>query len=185
MSQEQSREYGPSEARPDLRSKPQRRSRWGLPLLLLLVGCVVIIGGGAVFAWQVVSHQPVPRQGNNQRTGASTAQPKGPPLADCSHGFPPSYTETLKQQFAQGVHLTVAQVTVDIRSGKPIQEVAAAQGISADQLFSLELHAYQVADDSMVTIGCSNQYSANLDVQRYREAGATQLNYDFTFLFIH
>jgi hypothetical protein len=185
MSQTQRHEREPSERQPDLRGKPQQRSRWGLPMLLLIVGCVVIIGGGTAFAWQMIAHQPAPRPGNNQRTGASTAQPKEGPPADCSHGFPPSYNETLKQQFAQGVHLSVAQVTADIRSGKPIQEVAAEQGISAHQLFSLELHAYQVADDLMVTIGCSNQYSANLDVQRYQDAGATQLNYDFTFLFTH
>jgi hypothetical protein len=154
-------------------------------MLLLIFGCVVVISAGTIFVWQVVSHQPSPRPGNNRQAGASTTQPKGPPPANCRHGFPPSYNETLRQQFAQGVHLSVAQVTAEIRSGKPIQDVAAEQGISADQLFSLELHAYQVADNLMVTIGCSNQYSANLDVQRYRNAGAAQLNYDFTFLFSH
>jgi hypothetical protein len=77
----------------------------------------------------------------------------------------------------------MAQVTAEIRSGKSIEALAAEQGVTPEQLFSLELQAYQVADDQMVTIGCMNQYTANMDVERYREGGAAQLNYDFTFLF--
>lgn len=190
MFQKQSHEREPVEGQPDLRSKPQWRSRRRLPMLLLLLGCVIVIGGGSVLVWQLVPHQSVAVSGNNQPTSptAQTATAVGKDnqsLKDCSHGFPPSYNETLKQQFAQGVHLSVAQVTSAIHSGKPIQDLAAEQGVSPDQLFSLELHAYQVADDSMVTYGCMNQYSANLDVQRYRDGGAAQLNYDFTFLFTH
>ena len=171
MSQEQLRERSSSEEQPDLRSKPQRQLRWHLPLFLLLLGAIIILGGGSVLVWQLVSHQSTPgsgisRPGNSQ--SASTAGVKQEqPLKDCSQGFPPSYNDTLRQQFAQGVHLTVAQVTAEIRSGKPIEDLAAEQGVSPDQLFSMELHAYQVADNSMVTYGCMNQYSANLDIQRY------------------
>jgi hypothetical protein len=190
MSQERSPESGSPAVQPDLRNKPQRQSRWRLPMLFLLLGCVIVIGGGGVLAWQVVLHQSVAASGNTQPISplaqtATAVGKNGQSLKDCSHGFPPSYNETLKQQFAQEVRLSVAQVTAEIRSGKPIKDLATEQGISSDQLFLLELHAYQVADDSMVTYGCMNQYSANLDVQRYRDAGAAQLNYDFTFLFTH
>jgi hypothetical protein len=189
MFQKQLHEHGPSEGQPDLRSKPQRRSRWRLPMLLLLFGCVILIGGGSVLIWQLVSHQSTPGSGisgpGNSQSASTAGAKQEQPLKDCSHGFPSSYNDTLRQQFAQGVHLTVDQVTTAIRSGKPIEDLAAEQGVSPDQLFSMELHAYQVADDSMVTYGCMNQYSANLDVQRYRDGGATQLNYDFTFLFTH
>ena len=158
-------------------------------MFLLLLGLVIVMGGGSVLAWQVVSHQStfvsgISGPGNSQ--SASTAGAKqGQSLTNCSHGFPQSYNETLRQRFAQGVHLSVAQVTNELKAGKPVTDLATEQGISSNQLFTLELRAYQVADDLMVTIGCMNQYSANLDVQRYRDGGATQLNYDFTFLFTH
>ncbi|HLW00019.1 MAG TPA: hypothetical protein VKT82_15220 [Ktedonobacterales bacterium] len=183
MSQEPVPAREPSERSPDLRSKPQRRAKWRLPLLLLILGWVIILGGGSVLAGLVVANSPT--AGSSRGGSSATAEPKGPPAADCSHGFPPSYDDTLRQQFAQGVHLTVDQVTAELRSGKPIKDLAAEQGVAPDQLFSLELHAYQVADDQMVTIGCMNQYAANQDVERYRESGAAQLNYDFTFLFTH
>lgn len=190
MFRKQSPNHEPLEGQTDLHSKPQWQSRRRLPMLLLLLGCVIVISGGSVLLWQLVPHQLVSTLGNNQPPSppvqAATAVGKGnQSLKDCSHGFPPSYNATLKQQFAQGVHLSVAQVNATIHAGKSIQGLAAEQGVSPGQLFSLELHAYQVADDLMVTYGCMNQYSANLDVQRYQEGGAAQLNYDFTFLFTH
>jgi cytoskeletal protein RodZ len=185
MSQEQPKENEAIQVRPDLRSKPQRRSRRRLPVLLLLLGGLIVIGGGGVLLWQLLAQSP--RNGSPVVVAqtVTVAAKDTTSLKDCSHGFPPSYNATLKQQFAQGVHLAVDQVTTAIHSGKPIQNLAAEQGISSDQLFTLELHAYQIADNSMVTYGCMNQYSADLDVKRYRDAGPANLNYDFTFLFTH
>ena len=189
MSQKPSQKSKPFAEPPDLRKKPQRRSGRRLPILLLILGCVIVIGGGSALLWQLVAHQSDPGVGTpgsaqNRPTSPASAKQERP-LNNCSGGFPPGYNDTLRQQFAQGIHLSVTQVTNELKAGKSLTELAAEQGIASNQLFTLELHAYQVADDSMVTIGCMNQYSANLDVQRYRNAGAAQLNYDFTFLFTH
>jgi hypothetical protein len=181
MSQKQSHEHGPSEIQPDLRSKPQRGSRWGLPMLLL--GLIIVIGGGSVLAWQVVSHQPM--SGNRPNRSSAASDQKGPPPGDCSHGTQPHYNNILMQQVAQGLHLTVTQVAAEIRSGKKIADVAAEQRVSPDQLFSLEIQAYQSANNWLISLGCMNTYAANRDVQSYRDTGASQVNATFTYMFAH
>jgi hypothetical protein len=152
-------------------------------MLLLVFGCVVVIGAGVVFAGQVASHQPAP--GNQPGKASGIAQQKGPPSGDCSHGGQPHYNDILKQYVAQRLHLTITQVAAEIRSGKKIADVAAEQGVSPDQLFSLEIQAYQSADNWLISIGCMNTYAANRDVQSYRDTGASQVNDTFTYMFAH
>jgi hypothetical protein len=183
MSQKQLREYDPLGEQPDLRSKPQRRAKWNVSGLFLLFGFVLVLAGGGVLGWQAVSHQLA--QGSQLGKSSGIAQQKGPPSGDCSHGGQPHYNDILKQFVAQGLHLTVTQVAAEIRSGKKIADVAAEQGVSPDQLFSLEIQAYQSADTWLISIGCMNPYAASRDVQSYRDTGELQVNDTFTYMFAH
>jgi hypothetical protein len=162
MSQKQFRE--PSEAQPDLQSKPQRRSRWRPLSLLLLLGSVLVLGGGTLLVWQLVSHQP-------------TLQ-KADVTIDCAH-YPSGYHDALRQELAQGLHVTVTQVTAQVRAGKQIQDVAAAQHVSPDQLSGLERYAYKVTDVQLVHGGCMSQDTE----EKHLHESASDLNHDFTLLF--
>jgi len=175
MSQEPSPAGERFETWPDLRSKPQRRSQWRPFPLLLLFGCLLVIGAGTFLVWHFASlhSQAAPTQ---QKSTAPTHPP--PVRIDCKH-YPSSYHDTLRQELAEELHLTVAQVTAQIRAGKTLQDVAAAQNISADQLFDLERFAYKVIDGQLVQGGCMSQ---DIPHQQFNES-ASDLNHDFTRLF--
>jgi len=178
MSQKQFRE--PSEAQPDLQSKPQRRSRWRPLSLLLLLGSVLVLGGGTLLVWQLVSHQPTFQKSH---VTFATQQPTPLPqpsvvTIDCRH-YPSGYDDALRQELAQGLHLTVTQVTAQVRAGTSIQDVAAAQHVSPDQLSGLERYAYKVSDVQLVHGGCMSQDTA----EKHLHESASDLNHDFTLLF--
>ena len=183
MSQKQFREL--YEGRPDLHSKPQRRSRWRPLSLLLLLGGVMVLGGGALLMWQLGSHQPTLQKSTFQKANVTFTTQQPTPLPqpsvvtiDCRH-YPSGYHDALRQELAQGLHLTVAQVTAQIRAGKSIQDVATAQHISPDQLSGMERYAYKVSDGQMVKGGCMSQATAT----KHPHESASALNHDFTLLF--
>ena len=172
MSQEPPPAGESSETWPDLRSKPQRRSKRRPSSLLLLFECVLVIGAGTLLVWQFVAP-------HDQAAQQPTA-PIQPPIVtiDCSH-YPSNYDDTLRQEVALGLHLTVAQVTAQIQAGKSIQDVAATQNVSPDQLSGLERYAYKVTDVQLVHGGCMSK-----DIQKKHPfESASDLNHDFTLLF--
>jgi hypothetical protein len=175
----------PSEGRPDLRNKPQRRSRWHPLSLLLLLGGVIVLGGGALLVWQLGSHQPALQKSTFQKANVTFTTQQPTPLPqpsvvtiDCAH-YPSGYHDALRQELAQGLHLTVAQVTAQIRAGTSIQDVAAAQHVSPDQLSGMERFAYKVSDVQLVHGGCMSQDIA----EKHLHESASNLNHDFTLLF--
>jgi hypothetical protein len=87
------------------------------------------------------------------------------------------------QQTAQGLHLSVAQVKAQIKGGKSIQDVASEQGISAQQLQSIEISALQAANNQMVAMKCERQADADASVQYYINKGAQDMNDRFTYWF--
>src|SRR5262249_48947631 len=104
--------------------------------------------------------------------------------SNCGQGsLPPAYWNTLLQQAAQGLHLSVAQVKAQIKGGKSIQDVASAQGISAQQLQSIETSALQAANNQMVAMKCEPQAQANANVQYYVNKGPQDMNDRFTHWF--
>ena len=188
MSQKQFREpqfHEPGEGRPDLRSKPQRRSRRRPSFSLLLLVGILVLGGGTLLAWQLVSHQPTLQKSTFQKANVTfpTQQPSPLPqpsvvTIDCAH-YPSSYDDALRQELAQGLHLAVAQVTTQVRAGKSIQDVATAQHISPQQLSGIERYAYKVSDVQLVKGGCMSQATAT----KHPHESASALNHDFTLLF--
>ena len=115
MSEKQTPEGTPSERAALLQSRPQRRSRRGLALLLSLLGTVVIVGVVAFIAWQAFSSPGASTSG----TGAGTA-PKG--KTNDNSAVPPgwndpaTYWDPIKTTVAQGLHLSVAQVTAKLQA---------------------------------------------------------------------
>ena len=179
MSQKQFRES--YEEQPDLRSKPQRRSRKPLFFLLLLFVAILILGGGALLISQFPLVQKLAYQKANvtfsSQEPTRLRQASVVPL-DCAH-YPSSYNAALRRQLAAELQLAVDQVTAQIRAGKAIQDVAAAQNITPDQLSGMERYAYKVSDFQMVQGGCM---SASTEHKHLYES-ASDLNHDFTVLF--
>lgn len=178
MSHQQFRE--PEKAWPDLRSKPQQRSRRRPLFFLVLLGVLLVLGGGTGLAWHLVSHQPTLHKSTMT---IPTQQPSPLPQPSvvtiaCAH-YPSSYDDALRQELAQGLHLTVPQIAAQIRAGKSIQEIASAQHISPDQVSGIERYAYKVSDAQMVKGGCMSQATAT----KHPHESAAALNHDFTLLY--
>src|SRR5262249_9029949 len=143
-------EHRPGEPEPTLPRKPQRHRGWRRStLLLVLLGGVIILGGGGVMAWQLL-----------------------PPAAVKSGGLRPGCTgtripfDTARQETANGLHLTVAQVQTQVRAGKTMAQIAADQGLTSEQLRALEIHALQVANARWLQMGCITQQQVDSNMQR-------------------
>lgn len=170
-----------------LQSKPQRRSGVRWTTILLIAGCGVILIGGVALALQLLS-RPQNAPASSTPGSANATQPAsiskvGTPAANtCAPRLP---WDMIKQDVANGLHLTVVQVTTQVHSGKNIQEVAAAQGFSPQQLHTLEINALRRGNAYWLRVGCIDQQGANDNEQRYTIETLQQLNDDFTTLFSH
>lgn len=145
-----------------LQDKPQRRSGGRLPLLLLILGGVVLLGGARLLIWQIGAHQAPATSSNAPAATATTESGKTGP------GDPPIYWQTIQEQVAQGLHLTVAEVKTKLQSGEPIGTIAAEQNISTDQLRTIELNAIQKGHDVLVSMGYLTQQQSDQGMQDIR-----------------
>src|SRR5262249_386975 len=100
----------------------------------------------------------------------NSGAPKGGP--GTGTGLPPGCTgaripvDTVQQETANGLHLMVDQVKTQVQAGKTIAQIAAAQGITQDELRSLEIHALQVANARWLQMGCITQQDVDSNMQR-------------------
>ena len=167
-----------------LQSKPQRQVGWRkrgtFSIVLLLVGAVIIVGTGIVLAVVLTPHGS---STTNNATTTNNVTPLTGSNKQAKSNCKLLSLNTLLQQTAQGLHLSVAQVKAQIKGGKSIQDVARAQGISAQQLQSIETNALQAANNQMVTLKCTSQAQANANVQYYVSKGAQYMNDRFTYWF--
>ena len=62
---------------------------------------------------------------------------------------------------AQGLHLTSAQLTTDLKNGQSLEQVAKAQGVSTSQLRTIVLNAIQSAANQAVKDGNLTQTQAS------------------------
>src|SRR5215467_7759245 len=105
-----------------LQQKPQRRSGWQRStFLLVLLGGFIILSGGGVLAWQLFAQAPASGTSGAPKGGASSGLPAG-----CTGARIP--VDTVQQETANGLHLTVDQVKTQVRAGKTVAQIAAAQG---------------------------------------------------------
>ena len=152
MGENEAQERISDEPQATLPRKPQRRSGWRRSTLLqLLLGGVIVLGGGGVLAWQLLS----PAAGKIGGLGL----PQG-----CTGARIPR--DTIRQETANGLHLTVAQVQTQVRAGKTMAQIAAAQGLTPEQLRTLEIHALQVANARWLQMGCITQQDVDSNMQR-------------------
>ena len=120
--------------------------------------------------------RPVIAQPGHQPAGASPAKGQG-------GGYTGAFIATLKHRLAERLNMSVDQLTTQVSSGKQIADVAAAQGVSAAQLHTIILDAYQAAFDQAVKDGTYTQAQADQYMSGYRGRAASALNDTVTELF--
>ena len=71
------------------------------------------------------------------------------------------YRPSIESQVAQGLHLTSAQLTTDLKNGQSLNQIATAQGVSTSQLRTIVLNAIQSAANQAVKDGNLTQTQAS------------------------
>ena len=106
----------------------------------------------------------VPAPTATSSPAAASSGPLTPPVP-----LTAMYDESVKEQVAQGLHLTVAQVTARLQAEPTpdLQGIGKQQGLAQDQLYRLVLSALQTADDQMVTSGVWTQQQADEEMQHF------------------
>ena len=144
-----------------LAERPERRGgRRVSALLFVLCGCLIMLGGG-VLAWQLSSHANAPAVSTS--TPASSKSP-AKQATDCTGAREP--VDVIKQQMAQGLHLSVAQVQARVLAGKTVAQIATEQGLTATQLHDVEVQALRYANNRWLSMGCITQQDVQDNMQR-------------------
>ncbi len=127
--------------------------------------------------WQVVAHTS-----NTGGVSSSTGAPAFAAAAGSGPLTPPvpltaMYDESVKEQVAQGLHLSVAQATAQLQAEPTpdLRAVAKPQGLAQDQLYTLVLNALQMADDHMVSTDLWTQQQANDEMQYWKRQNQLSL----------
>ena len=120
--------------------------------------------------------RPVIAQPGHQPAGASPAKGQG-------GGYSAAFIVTLKQRVAERLNMSVDQLTTQVSGGKQIADLAAARGVSAAQLHTIILGAYQAAFDQAVRDGTYTQAQADRYMSGYRGRTLSALNDTVTELF--
>ncbi len=147
------------------------------------------------------------KQPTSSRAGHSddTSSRKGDNNSATPPGWndPAIYWQTIREQIAQGLHLSVAQVTANLQAagatstatpstnknaaspdpGAPMTAVAAQQGITTEQLRTIELNALQKACDVMVAQGKLTQTEANQRMQMFEGWDQGTMNWYVMYAF--
>ena len=148
---------------------PRRAGRW----IILLVAGAMIVGAVGVALWLTVLRPSAPAQEYRR---------PNPPVA-----LPAAYYQTVEEQIAQGLGLSVAQVKAGIHAdpGEGLFAVATAQGVSPVQFYRIEISAHQAACAQMVASGVWTQQQADATVQYWQGRDAKSLGSDMTGWFAH
>lgn len=164
---------------------PSLRRR--LALALLLGGATV---AGAALLLAVLAFSSHPTVTGSAGTAATT-MPTTASAQKTGVGDPPIYWQTIEQQIAAGLHLTVAQVKADLqppagqRDSPGIAAVAARQGVSPQQLRTIEINAIQTGHDLLVRMGILSRQGSDLGMQRIRGWDDATLNDHVTGWFLN
>ncbi len=145
---------------------PPAKSRWTRKKLLLLGGALVLVLFllGMAGAWLVPS---LLSKTNSQASSTPTAVARKPVArAGIYAPYIARYGQTIRNQIAQGLHLTPDQLATQLRSGKTLSAVATAQGVSASQLQTLVTSAFQSGLQPAITNGNLTQQQVNVLIKR-------------------
>ncbi|HEY0754344.1 MAG TPA: hypothetical protein VGD98_10310 [Ktedonobacteraceae bacterium] len=167
--------------------RPRARKYW--PSLIL--SGVVLIGIGLLLLWQF---HPWYRAsgGNTTVTGTmttatdstTTKQPEGQP-------DPPIYWQTIEENIAQGLHLTLAQAKASLqpppgeRNSLGIEHVASKQGVSTAQLRIIEINAIQKGHDLLVKMGILTKQGSDQGMQTIKQWDQATLDDHVTGWFLN
>lgn len=150
----------------DEREEASRRGgrRW---LLLVGIALLLLI---SLLLWQL---HPWPTASTTAGTATNT-QASTVTTAKEGQPDPPIYWQTIEENIAQGLHLTVAQVKARLqpppgqRDSPGIAHVASEQGITAAQLRVIEINAIQKGHDLLVRMGILTKQGSDEGMQRIR-----------------
>jgi hypothetical protein len=150
-----------------------RKRRWRAVAMLAGAGVLVV----AVVAFSILWFlHPSTTPGTNQ-THVAAASP------GCTK-IPLEVRSVVKQQLALGLHLPTEQVTAKLQAGESLAALATAQGLTTDQLQTLEINAYQTALEQQVREGNATQQDADHAVAQMRGYTQTVLNGFMTSLYL-
>lgn len=152
----------------------QHRLSWSLRWVVTGASlCVVLVSLGMLLAGCQGGSSPTVAAAN-----ATPTKGRGSLLGD---GDPQIYWDTIKQEVAQGLHRSVADLTAlwgassggGQKGGNPpaavtISDVATQEGLTRDQLTTLELNAIQTACTQLVNQGALTQAQADARMQEIR-----------------
>ena len=157
-----------------------------------------MVGMVAIVAWQALSQHTPPTSSSAPGTGATAKGNANGNAVPPGWNDPAIYWQTIRTQVAQGLHLSVAQISAQLQAagatstatpastgknstapdpGAPMANLAAQQGISTDQLRTLELNALQTACNTLVTQGKLTQADADQRIQEFRGWDQGTLNW--------
>jgi hypothetical protein len=117
----------------------------------------------------------------NETPMLSATQPAGvPPVA-----VPASMYTIVKTQVAQGMRLTVAQITTQLQAdpNASLMNLGKGRGLALDQLHTSLINALQSASDQTVNAGFWTQQQANVDMGYWNQRSQAALVNDITAWF--
>jgi hypothetical protein len=117
----------------------------------------------------------------NETPMLSATQPLGTPPVT----VPATMYATVKTLVAQGMRLTVAQITTQLQSdpNTSLMSLGKEQSLALDQLHTLLINTLQSASDQNVRIGQWSQQQANTDMRYWRQRSQADLVNDITAWF--
>ncbi len=88
--------------------------------------------------------------------------------ASCN-AVPPEFATTVRQQVAQGLHLTSAQLVAQLHGGTPLATLASQQGLTIEQLHAVELQALSAGYAQLVREGTWTQQRADHAINQFTQ----------------
>lgn len=161
----------------DLQDKPEIQSGGMRFRLIVILGALVLLVGGGLILWQVLSSQATPPP------QASTVSTPTPEPTKSGPGDPQAYYDTVKSYVAQHLHLSEGQIKAKLQAGVQLIALAQQQGISHTELRTILLDAEQKGHDVLVRLGNLTQQQSDAGMQDLRTRSlqtlATSIKYDF------
>jgi hypothetical protein len=144
-----------------------RRSshKWWIIIPIVALVCLIT---GAIFGGLAISH------GRSSESVAAVpaaqSQVSGNPILALFTRA--QYQNLLEKEVSSGLNLTPQQILAQLQAGKSMTDIAAAQGISADQLHKIETGAFTDTLQAMINAGDISQSEA--DTWQARNLGNPQ-----------
>lgn len=167
---------------------PRRTTkRWSI---LVIAGALLVVLT-SLLLWQSHPWQRVSGGGTTAATATAASGMANTSKVGNAPGDPPIYWQTIEENVAQGLHLTVAQVKAQLqpppgqRDSQGIGHVASTQGISEAQLRVIEINAIQKGHNLLVRMGILTQQGSDQGMQTIRNWDQATLDDHVTGWFLN